>query len=170
MKDTTKTARRASAAKSTSQAKRTSAAKKSAGFSDFEKAAMKERAAELKTESRRGSKADKDAGGEADVLAAIAAMPKADRVIGERIHVLVKAASPDLSPRTWYGMPAYARGEKVVCFFQGAAKFKARYATLGFSDQARLDEGDFWATSFAVKELTPATEAKIAALVKKAVG
>jgi uncharacterized protein YdhG (YjbR/CyaY superfamily) len=170
MKDTTKTATRASAARSAGAAKSTGAARKSAGFSDFEKAAMKERAAELKAESRRGSKADREAGGEADVLAAIAAMPNADRVIGERVHILVKEAAPDLSPRTWYGMPAYARGEKVVCFFQGAAKFKARYSTLGFSDQAKLDEGDFWPTSFAVKALTPATEARIAALVKKAVG
>lgn len=157
MKDTTMTAKRASAAR-----------KKAGGFSDFEKAAMKERAEELKAESRRGSKADKDAAGERDVLAAIAAMPKADRVIGERLHALVRATAPDLSPRTWYGMPAYARDEKVVCFFQGAAKFKARYATLGFSDQARLDEGDLWATSYAVQALTPATEAKIAALLKKA--
>jgi len=157
MKDTTMTAKRASAAR-----------KKAGGFSDFEKAAMKERAEELKAESRRGSKADKDAAGERDVLAALAAMPKADRVIGERLHALVRATAPDLSPRTWYGMPAYARDDKVVCFFQGAAKFKARYATLGFSDQAKLDEGDLWPTSYAVQALTPATEAKIAALLKKA--
>jgi uncharacterized protein YdhG (YjbR/CyaY superfamily) len=170
MKSTTKTAMRSGAAKRPSAAKGKGATKKAGGFSDFEKAAMKERAEELKAESRRGSKADKEAGGEADVQAALAAMPKADRVIGERIHALVKAAAPDLSPRTWYGMPAYARGEKVVCFFQGAAKFKARYSTLGFSDQARLDEGDLWPTSYAVKALTPATEAGIAALVKKAVG
>jgi len=139
----------------------------SKGFTDDEKAAMKERAKELKAEAR----ADKDkAEGERTVLAAIAAMPKSDRVMAERIHAIVKASAPDLSPKTWYGMPAYANKDgKVICFFQGADKFKARYATFGFNDTANLDQGAMWPTSFALKELTAAEEAKIAALVKKAV-
>ena len=132
------------------------------GFPAEERAAMRERAKELKAE--RG-KAD----GEADVLAKIAEMPKADRVMAERLHAIVKASAPDLAPRTWYGMPAYAQDGKVVCFFQSAQKFKSRYATLGFSDRANLDKGEMWPTSFALKELTPAEEKKIAALVKKAV-
>ena len=132
------------------------------GFTAEERAAMKERARELKAEA---SKAD----GESDVLAKIAEMPKADRALAERIHALVKASAPDLSPRTWYGMPAYARDGKVVCFFQSADKFKSRYATFGFSDRANLDDGAMWPTSFALKELTAADEKKIAALVQKAV-
>ena len=132
------------------------------GFTAEERAAMKERAKELK--AARG-KAD----GEADVLAKIAEMPKADRVMAERLHAIVKASAPDLSPRTWYGMPAYAKDGKVVCFFQSAQKFKSRYATLGFSDRANLDKDDMWPTSFALKKLSAAEEKKIAALVKKAV-
>jgi uncharacterized protein YdhG (YjbR/CyaY superfamily) len=134
--------------------------KKSKGFSAEEKAAMKERAREVKA-----GKAD----GESALLAKIAEMPKADRVMAKRLHALVKASAPDLSPRTWYGMPAYAKGGKVVCFFQSAHKFKSRYATLGFSDEANLDKGAMWPTSFALKELTAAEEKKIGALVKKAV-
>jgi uncharacterized protein YdhG (YjbR/CyaY superfamily) len=133
-------------------------------FSEEERAAMKERAQEQKA-AARGSKAD----GESDVLAKIAEMPEQDRAMAERIHAIVKASAPALSPRTWYGMPAYAKDGKVVCFFQSAEKFKARYATFGFSDKANLDEGAMWPTSFALKELTAAEEAKIAALVKKAV-
>lgn len=140
----------------------------SRGFSEEERAAMKERARELKAEARRGKGATK-ADGESDVLAKISEMPEADRAMAERLHALIKAAAPDLSPKTWYGMPAYAKDDKVVCFFQSAHKFKARYATLGFSDKANLDEGALWPTSFALKELTPTVEAKIAELVKKAV-
>jgi uncharacterized protein YdhG (YjbR/CyaY superfamily) len=139
---------------------------KSKGFSDEERAAMKERAQELKAEARRGkSRAD----GESDVLAKIAEMPEPDRVMAERLHAIVKASAPDLFPKTWYGMPAYAKDGKVVCFFQSADKFKARYATFGFSDEANLDDGAMWPTSFALKELTAKDEAKIRALVKKAV-
>lgn len=139
----------------------------SEGFTAEEKAAMKERARELKAEARR----NKDrAAGEQDLLAKLAEMPDADRIIGERIHAIVKTHAPQLSPKTWYGMPAYANQDgKVVCFFQSAAKFNARYATFGFNDVAHLDEGNMWATSFALTALTPAEEAKIAALVKKAV-
>jgi uncharacterized protein YdhG (YjbR/CyaY superfamily) len=127
---------------------------------------MKERAQELKAEARRGkSRAD----GESDVLAKIAEMPEPDRVMAERLHAIVKASAPDLFPKTWYGMPAYAKDGKVVCFFQSADKFKARYATFGFSDEANLDAGAMWPTSFALKELTAKDEAKIRALVKKAV-
>ena len=140
--------------------------KKSKGFTNEERAAMKERAQELKAASRRGGKAD----GESDVLAKIAEMPKSDRVIAERLHALIKASAPALSPRTWYGMPAYAKDGKVVCFFQGGHKFKTRYATLGFSDKANLDKGAMWPTAFALKELTAAEEAKIRTLVKKAAG
>ena len=132
------------------------------GFTAEERAAMRERAKELKAE--RG-KAD----GEADVLAKIAEMPKADRVMAERLHKIVKASAPELTARTWYGMPAYAKGGKVVCFFQSGAKFKSRYATLGFSDRASLDKDDMWPTSFALQKLGAAEEKKIAALVKKAV-
>jgi uncharacterized protein YdhG (YjbR/CyaY superfamily) len=142
--------------------------KKSKGFTDEERAAMKERAQELKAEARRGARADK-ANGESAVLAKIAEMPETDRAMAERLHALIKASAPDLSPRTWYGMPAYAKDGKVVCFFQCAAKFKSRYATLGFSDNANLDEGAIWPTSFALKGLTAAEEATIGALVKKAV-
>lgn len=140
-------------------AKRTS--KASEGFTAEERAAMKERAQELKAAA---GKAD----GERDVLAKIAEMPGPDREMAERLHAIIKASAPSLSPKTWYGMPAYARDGKVVCFFQSADKFKARYATFGFNDAANLDEGAMWATSFALKELTAAEEKKIAALVKKA--
>lgn len=130
---------------------------------------MKERADELKAESRRGARAGK-VDGESDVLAKIAEIPSPERELAQRIHEIVRAAAPSLSPKTWYGMPAYARDGKVVCFFQSAHKFKSRYPTLGFSDEARLDDGALWPTSFALKELTPAGEATIAALVKRAVG
>jgi uncharacterized protein YdhG (YjbR/CyaY superfamily) len=138
----------------------TQAAKKSEGFTAEERAAMRERAKELKA-----GKAD----GDGDVLAKIAEMPRRDRAMAKRIHEIVKASAPDLSPRTWYGMPAYARDGKVVCFFQSAQKFKARYATFGFSDKANLDQGAMWPIAFALKELTAAEEKKIASLVKKAV-
>jgi uncharacterized protein YdhG (YjbR/CyaY superfamily) len=142
---------------------------KSKGFTDEERAAMKERAQELKAEARRGRRADKR-DGESDVLAKIAEMPEPDRAMAERLHALVKASAPNLSPKTWYGMPAYAKDGKVVCFFQSAQKFKARYATFGFSDAANLDEGTMWPTAFALTELTADDEARIAALVKRAVG
>jgi len=125
---------------------------------------MKERAEEMKAAARRG-KAD----GESDVLAKIAEMPEPDRAMAERLHAIVKASAPALSPKTWYGMPAYAKDGKVVCFFQSAHKFNSRYATFGFSDEANLDEGHLWPVSFALKELTAAEEARIGALVKKAV-
>jgi uncharacterized protein YdhG (YjbR/CyaY superfamily) len=149
-------------------AKSTTAIKKSKGFTDEERAAMKERAQELKAEARRGPRVDK-ADGESDVLAKIAEMPEPDRATGERLHAIIKASAPALSPKLWYGMPAYAKDGKVVCFFQSAQKFNSRYATLGFNDTANLDKGAMWPTSFALKELTPAEEAKIGALVKKAV-
>jgi uncharacterized protein YdhG (YjbR/CyaY superfamily) len=142
--------------------------KPAAKFTAEERAAMKEYAQELKTAARRGSKATK-ADGESDVLAKIAEMPAADRAIAKRLHAIVKATAPDLAPRTWYGMPAYAKDDKVVCFFQAASKFKARYATLGFSDKANLDDGAMWPAAFALKKLTPAEEKRIVALVKKAV-
>ena len=138
------------------------------GFTDEERAAMKERAQELKAEGRRGPRAD-TADGESAVLAQIAAMPEPDRALGERLHAIVKASAPALAPRLWYGMPAYAKDGKVVCFFQSAQKFKTRYATLGFLHEANLDEGAMWPTAFALKELTAAEEARIGALVKKAV-
>ena len=146
----------------------TASAKTVEGFTAEERAAMKERAQELKAEARRGSRADK-ADGESAVLAKIAEMPGPDRAMATRIHAIVKASAPALSPRTWYGMPAYAKDGKVVCFFQSAHKFKARYATVGFSDKANLDEGTVWPVAFALKELTAADEARIGALVKKAV-
>ena len=146
----------------------TAIGKTSNGFTDEEQAAMKARAQELKTAARRGSRADK-ADGESAVLAKIAEMPEPDRVMGERLHAIIKASAPDLSPRLWYGMPAYARDGKVVCFFQSAQKFNTRYATLGFSDAANLDEDALWPVAFALKELTAAEEAKIGVLVKKAV-
>ena len=130
---------------------------------------MKERAQELKASARRGSRANKAAEDEAAVLAKIAEMPDSDRVMAERLHAVIKASAPDLSPKLWYGMPAYAKEGKVVCFFQSAQKFKTRYATLGFSDTANLDEGAMWPTSYALKELTATDEARIGALVKKAV-
>ena len=140
--------------------------KESEGFTDEERAAMKERAKELKAEAR--AKQDRSKG-ESDVLAKIAEMEGPDRVMAEGLHEIMKANAPALSPKTWYGMPAYAKNGKVVCFFQSAQKFNARYATLGFSDTAKLDEGDMWPTSYALKELTADTEAEIIALVKKAV-
>jgi len=137
-------------------------AKKSEGFTAEERAAMRERAREQKAEAQR-------ADGERAVLAKIAEMPEPDRAMAERLHEIVKASAPELSPKTWYGMPAYAKDGKVVCFFQSAQKFNARYATFGFNDKANLDEGAMWATSFALKELTATEEAKISALVKRAV-
>ncbi len=146
-------------------AKSTAVGKTSETWTNEERAAMKERAKEMKAEAR----ANKDkAAGESDVLAKIAEMPEPDRVMAERLHAVVKASAPDLTPKTWYGMPAYAKDGKVVCFFQAADKFKARYATFGFNDSANLDEGDMWPTAFALKELTAAEEARIGALVKKA--
>ena len=142
--------------------------KKSKGFTDEERAAMKERAQELKAEARRGPRATK-ADGEGDVLAKIAEMPERDRAMAERLHAIIKANAPTLSPKLWYGMPAYAKDGKVVCFFQSAQKFKTRYATFGFNDTANLDEGAMWPTAFALKELTPADEERIGALVKQAV-
>ncbi|MFF2025873.1 iron chaperone [Streptomyces sp. NPDC058171] len=140
------------------------------GFTAEERAAMKEHARELKTAARRKSRADKAAAEEQDVLAKIAEMDGADRVMAERVHAVVKASAPVLAPKLWYGMPAYALDGKVVCFFQSAGKFKARYATLGFSDLAKLDEGAMWASSFALTEVTDEVEARIAALVARAVG
>jgi uncharacterized protein YdhG (YjbR/CyaY superfamily) len=142
----------------------TKATQKSAkkAFTDEERAAMKERAQELKAEARRED-------GERALLAKIAEMPEPDRAMAKRAHEIVKASAPALTPKTWYGMPAYAKGDKVVCFFQSADKFKSRYATFGFNDTANLDDGAMWPTSFALKELNAAEEARIAALVKKAV-
>jgi len=134
-------------------------------WTDEEKAAMQEHAREMK--AKRGAKGKPD--GEADIQAKIAAMPEPDKSMAKRIHALVKETAPDLTPRTWYGMPAYSRDAKLVCFFQPASKFKARYATFGFEESANLDEGNFWPTSFALTKLTATEEAKIAALVKKAV-
>jgi uncharacterized protein YdhG (YjbR/CyaY superfamily) len=148
MTDTKKPAKRA-----------TSTRKKSERFTDEERAAMKERAKELKAG---------EADGESDVLAKLAEMTGSDRAMGERLHAIIKASAPDLTPRTWYGMPAYAKDGKVVCFFQPAQKFKSRYATLGFNDEANLDDGTMWPTAFALTELTKADEKRIAALVKKA--
>ena len=140
--------------------------KKSGGFTDMEKAAMKERAKELKAEAR----ASRDrAEGESDVLAKIAEMPEPERAMAKRLHEIITASAPVLSPRLWYGMPAYAKDGKVVCFFQSAKKFNTRYASLGFSDEANLDEGALWPVAFALKELTATEEARISALVKKAV-
>jgi uncharacterized protein YdhG (YjbR/CyaY superfamily) len=138
----------------------------SARFTDEERGAMKERAQELKAEARANKNR---AEGESDVLAKIAEMPEPERAMAERLHAVIKASAPALSPRLWYGMPAYAKGGKVVCFFQGAQKFKTRYATFGFSDEANLDEGAMWPTAFALTELTDDDEARIGALVKKAV-
>jgi uncharacterized protein YdhG (YjbR/CyaY superfamily) len=149
--------------KITRKSAKSTTGKTSKGFTAEERDAMKERAKELKAE--RAGKADE----EGDVLAKIAEMSEPDRAMAERVHAIVKASAPDLAPRTWYGMPAYAKDGKVVCFFKSAEKFKSRYATLGFSDQAKLDEGAMWPTDFALKKLTAADEAKIGALVKKAV-
>ncbi len=147
--------------KATKKAARSAArgGQETGGFTEAERAAMKERVQEL-----RAGKAD----GESALLAKLAAMPEPDRTLGTRLHALIKTCAPGLSPRTWYGMPAYAKGDKVVCFFQGASKFKARYATLGFSDEAKLDDGAMWPTSFALKQLGPAEEARISALVNLA--
>ena len=136
--------------------------KKSEGFTAEEQAAMRERAKELKAEAQKAE-------GDSAVLAKIAEMTESDRAIAERLHAIIKASAPDLSPKTWYGMPAYARDGKIVCFFQSAQKFSTRYATLGFNDTANLDEGAMWPTAFALKELTDAEEARIVELVKKAV-
>jgi uncharacterized protein YdhG (YjbR/CyaY superfamily) len=136
-------------------------AKSSKGFTDEERAAMKERAQELKADARK-------ANGESAVLAKIAEMQGPDRAMAERLHAIIKASAPSLSPKTWYGMPAYAKDGKVVCFFQSAEKFKSRYATFGFSDEANLDDGAMWPTSFALKQLTAAEESRIGALVKQA--
>jgi uncharacterized protein YdhG (YjbR/CyaY superfamily) len=144
----------------------TTISKKSQGFTNEERAAMKARAQELKAEARANK--DKDAG-ENDVIAAIDAMQEPDRKMAKRLHVIIKTSVPALLPKTWYGMPAYAKDGKTVCFFQSAQKFKSRYAMLGFSDAANLDDGDLWPVYFALKELTTATETKIIALVKKAV-
>ena len=158
MNDTQKSAKRATASDDKFQ-----------GLTDEERAAMKARTRELKTAARRGSRAGKAADGEGDVLAKIAEMPEPDRALAERLHALIKASAPVLSPKTWYGMPAYARDGKVVCFFQAADKFKSRYATFGFDVAANLDDGAMWPVAFALTELTAADEARIAALVKKAV-
>ena len=142
--------------------KTTATDKKSKGFTAEERAAMKERAKELKASANKAEE-------ESAVLAKIAEMPESDRAIGERLHAIIKANAPGLSPKLWYGMPSYARDGKIVCFFQAAQKFDTRYATFGFNDTANLDEGNIWPTAFALKDLTPADEALIAALVKKAV-
>ena len=153
-------------------AKTTTATEKtSGGFTDEERAALKERAHELKAAARRGPRANKSdrEDGERAVLAKLAEMAGPDRALGERLHALITASAPALAPRLWYGMPAYAKDGNVVCFFQSAQKFKTRYATLGFTDKANLDEGAMWPTAFALTELTAADEARIGALVKKAV-
>jgi uncharacterized protein YdhG (YjbR/CyaY superfamily) len=150
-----------SASKTPAKSTAKTAAKRYDGFTAEEKAAMKDRVKELK---RDAEKAD----GESEVLATIAGMPEQDRLIAEQLHALIKGVAPELTPRTWYGMPAYAKDAKVVCFFQGAYKFKARYATLGFSDQAHLDEGSMWPSTFALTKLTAADETRIKALVKRA--
>jgi uncharacterized protein YdhG (YjbR/CyaY superfamily) len=154
MKDTEKPA------KSTGKAPR---------FTDEERAAMTERSRELKAATRRGQRAS-EADGESDLLAKVAEMTGSDRAMAERLHAIIKATAPDLSPKTWYGMPAYAKDGKTICFFKPAAKFKARFATLGFSDQAHLDEGAMWPTEYALTELTATEEAKISELIKRAVG
>jgi uncharacterized protein YdhG (YjbR/CyaY superfamily) len=146
--------------KSTKQSAKSAARKASKGFTAEERAAMRERVREMKAG---------DADGETEVLSKIAEMPESDRAMAERIHAIVKATAPDLSPKTWYGMPAYAKDGKVVCFFKSAHKFKSRYATLGFSDKANLDDGGMWPTDYALKELTAANEKRIVALVKQAV-
>ncbi|HET6951619.1 MAG TPA: DUF1801 domain-containing protein [Acidimicrobiales bacterium] len=159
MAETTKPAPKAAARRSTAKDE------SSGAFTAEEKAAMRERAKEVRA-AKRGTKADP----EAEVLARIAEMGASDRAMAERVHAVVTTTAPDLVPRTWYGMPAYAKDGKVLCFFQGAGKFKARYATLGFNDPATLDDGPMWATAFALTEVTPAVEKRIAALVRQAVG
>jgi uncharacterized protein YdhG (YjbR/CyaY superfamily) len=161
-------AERKPAKKGTQKSAKRTTGKASKGFTDEERAAMKERAQELKAGARRGPRAKK-ADGESDVLAKIAEMQGRDRTMAKRLHAIVQASAPALSPRTWYGMPAYAKDGKVVCFFQSAQKFKSRYATFGFNDKANLDDGNIWPTSFALKKLTAAEEKRIGALVKKAV-
>jgi uncharacterized protein YdhG (YjbR/CyaY superfamily) len=162
-------AEKKSASKSTQKSARSSSVTgTSKGFTDAERLAMKERAQELKAEARRGSGAAKP-DGESAVLAKLAEMPEPDRTMDERLHAVIRASAPDLSPKLWYGMPAYAKDGKVVCFFRSAQKFNSRYATLGFEEKANLDEGTMWPTSFALKKLTAADEARIAALVEKAV-
>ena len=146
----------------------TATRKKSTGFTAEERAAMKEHVKEYRAEALRGANGNK-ADGESDVLAKIAEMREPDRTMAKRLHAIVKATAPDLAPRTWYGMPAYAKDGKVVCFFQSSQKFKTRYSTLGFSDSAALDEGMMWPVAFALTELSAAEEARISALVKKAV-
>jgi uncharacterized protein YdhG (YjbR/CyaY superfamily) len=143
--------------------KKAKAKKKPQNFTSEERAAMRERAKELKAGAEK-------AAGESAVLAAIAKMPEPDRALGKKLHAIIKAAAPELSPKTWYGMPAYARDGNTVCFFQNASKFKTRYATLGFSDKARLDDGEMWPTAFALKKLTAAEEKRIVALLKRAIG
>ena len=150
------------AKKSTNKAIKPTAGKTSQGFTPEERAAMKERAKELKAAATRAE-------GEKALLAAIAKMPGPDRTLGKRLHALITATAPGLTPKTWYGMPAYAKDDKVVCYFQSADKFKSRYATFGFNDTANLDQGEMWPTSFALREWTPAVEAKIGKLVRKAV-
>ncbi len=157
MKDTQKSAKSTTATK-----------KRYEGFSDEEKAAMQDRVEETEEGARRGPRAD-EADGEGEVLAKIAEMPEADRVMAKRLHAVIKATAPALSPRLWYGMPAYTKDGKVVCHFQTAQKFKTRYATFGFSDEANLDEGNMWPVAFALTKLTAADEARIRGLVKKAV-
>jgi uncharacterized protein YdhG (YjbR/CyaY superfamily) len=156
------------AKKATQKPARSTTGRAPKGFTADERAAMRERAKELKAAARRGPGAGK-ADGETDVLAKIAEMPEPDRAMAERLHAVIKASAPALSPRTWYGMPAYAKDGNVVCFFQSAQKFKTRYATFGFSDKANLDQGAMWPIAFALKELTAAEEARVAALVKRAV-
>ena len=157
MTDTKKPARNTTAGKKTYE-----------GFSAEERAAMKARSDELKATARRGSRAAK-ADGESDLLAKIAEMPDPDRVMAERLHAIIMAAAPDLSPKTWYGMPAYAKDGDLICFFKSAHKFKTRYATLGFSDKANLDDGPMWPTDYALTKLTAGAEARIVALVQQAV-
>ena len=149
-------------------AKSTTAKKRHEGFTDEERAAMKERVQEMKAAARRGPRADK-ANEESAVLAKIAAMPEPDRAMGKRLHAIIRASAPALSPKLWYGMPAYAKDGKLVCHYVPAQKFKTRYATLGFSDTANLDEGSMWPNAYALTKLTAADEARIVALVKKAV-
>jgi len=161
-------AERRPASKGTRKPARSTMGKSSRGFTAEERAAMRERARELKAAERGGPRAGR-ADGEGDVLAKIAEMSEPDRAMAERLHAIIKTSAPTLSPKTWYGMPAYAKDGEVVCFFQSAQKFKSRYATLGFGDKANLDEGAMWPTAFALKELTPAEEARIGALVQRAV-
>jgi len=161
-------AKRKPATKGTQPPGESTTGRASKGFTDEERAAMRERAQELRAATRGGPRAGK-ADGEREVLAKIAEMPEPDRTMAGRLHALIKASAPALSPRTWYGMPAYAKDGKVVCFFQSAQKFKTRYATFGFSDRANLDEGRMWPTAFALEELTADDEARIDTLVKRAV-